>query len=197
MNRFKPYANSSATLRSPHPGSYDEWRWPCGCTVFSDYGSIRLYPCTSSDCIRDAETPWVPPAAREEDKEYRCTECLWTGNARETGLWTPPSSSAFEDADSEPACPACRSNIEPNKQKVKFIPEIGWFTTEPTKPKVISDAVRLGWCIGCRHYNPSYGEEAFCDHIQLREPVLGFRRPCREIRAGYTDCPYFTAEEKS
>jgi len=183
MNRFKPLYNSSVQLVSDCPEVYDEWRWPCMCVVFSCDSGFRLYPCTSYDCIRDAEYPWVPPVAREGDKKFRCTECLWTGNVRETGLWTPPSSSAFDDPEQQAVCPACRSDIKP---------------VEPTRPKVISDAVRLGWCIGCTHYNPNCGiEPPVCNRPELREPVLGSRRTCREIRAGYTDCPYFTAKEKS
>ena len=180
MNRFKPSSSSSAQLVSDAPDLYDEWRWPCGCVVFSDDSGFRLYPCTSSNCIRDAETPWAPPGLREKDKEFRCAECLWTGNVQDAGLWTPPSSSAFDDPEQQAVCPACRSDIKP---------------VEPTRPKVISDAARLGWCIGCKHYNPSYQVEAVCDRLELREPVLGLRRTCREIRAGYTDCPYFTAME--
>lgn len=106
MMRFKPYANSSAT-RTVFTMGREVGAWPCGCTVDCDYESMTLRTCNKDDCIRDAETPWTPPALRQPST-FRCTKCSWRGLLSETGGWVPAGGNCDEGED---VCPECRADI--------------------------------------------------------------------------------------
>jgi hypothetical protein len=106
MIRFKPYANSSAT-RTVFTMGREVGAWPCGCTVDCDYESMTLRTCNKDDCIRDAETPWTPPALRQPST-FRCTKCSWRGLLSETGGWVPAGGNCDEGED---VCPECRADI--------------------------------------------------------------------------------------
>ncbi len=107
MMRFKPYANSSAT-RTVFTMGREVWAWPCACTVDCDYESMTLHTCDKDDCIRDAETPWTPPAPQVQPSTFRCTKCSWRGLLSETGMWVPAGGNCDEGED---VCPECRADI--------------------------------------------------------------------------------------